>query len=258
MREPPRKKGEGFMRDIYVFSIIAGALAFGAGMLAFVPIAEVAEANIIDTTVITDLADQIAAVNANLDALPTWIKNFATTFSHTDVLNIYLPDAKYTTSEAWYANARTLNFCIAIVFEMFNVFITRSGFERTTLKMNPFNNIWIWGSIGVAMGLQMIAVYVPMSPADGVNNTIFDTMPLTGEEWGLILGVCIGSALIMEFSKWIIGRFIMDVWVIEKKPQDESKDIEGKEREDESTLEESVTEEAKQLSTTKADKGKDN
>ncbi|MHA1124262.1 MAG: cation-translocating P-type ATPase [Candidatus Heimdallarchaeota archaeon] len=219
MREPPRKKGEGFMRDIYVFSIMAGALAFGAGMLAFVPLAEIAEANMIDLVAVgDDPIQRYLAVQANLDALPEWIKSFGFTFTNANTLNIYASFANVTTAEAWYANARTLNFTIAIVFEMFNVFITRSGFERTTLKMNPFNNLWIWGSIILAMGLQMIAVYVPMSPEHGVNNTIFDTMPMTGMEWALVMAVCVGSALLMELFKFIVGRFIMHTWIIPKKP----------------------------------------
>ncbi|MHA1440574.1 MAG: cation-translocating P-type ATPase [Candidatus Heimdallarchaeota archaeon] len=218
MRDPPRKKGEGFMRDIYVFSIIAGGLAFGAGMLAFVPLAEIAEANMIDVVAITSNVDRFLAVQANLDALPAWIRDFGFTFTNANGLNIYMQGATVTTSEAWYANARTLNFTIAIVFEMFNVFITRSGFERTTLKMNPFNNLWIWGSIILAMGLQVIVVYVPMNPELGVNNTIFDTMPMTGMEWGLVLAVCVGSALLMELFKFLLGRFVMDTWVRTKKP----------------------------------------
>ena len=243
MREPPRKKGEGFMRDIYVFSIIAGALAFGAGMLAFVPLAEIAEANIIDIVTITDNADRFLAVQANLDALPQWIKDFGFTFTNANSLNIYMTGANVTTWEAWYANARTLNFTIAIVFEMFNVFITRSGFERTTLKMNPFNNAWIWGSIVLAMGLQVMVIYTPMQPEFGINNSIFDTMPMTGPEWGLVIAVCFGSALIMEFSKYLLGRFVMGTWVRTKKPAKDSEIVD----------EESINEETVEIQETAAD-----
>ncbi len=206
MREPPRKKNAGFMKDIYIFSIIAGILAFMAGMTAFVPIAYVAEANDIDLTVFTTPADQLAAVDANLAQLPEWVKNFALDFTNANGLNIYDPACNVESVDQWYAYARSLNFTTSIVFEMFNVFITRSGFERTTLRMNPFNNLWIIASIVVAMGLQMIAIYVPMSPAHGVHNTIFDSMPMIAAAWGLIMMICIVSAAVMELSKFLLGK----------------------------------------------------
>ncbi|MGC9780761.1 MAG: cation-translocating P-type ATPase [Candidatus Heimdallarchaeota archaeon] len=209
MREPPRKKDESFMKDIYIFSIIAGFLAFVAGMIVFVPIAYVAEAHtvgeIIDASGVI-ITDNLGAINAALAETPEWIKSFALTFTGAESLT-------ELNSEQWYSHAKTLNFTTAIVFEMFNVFITRSGFESSTFTMSPFNNKWIWGSIGLAMGLQMIAIYVPMNTFNGVNNTIFDSMPLTGPAWGLLLGICIIAACIMELAKFLIGKYILKEWV---------------------------------------------
>ncbi|HUT79994.1 MAG TPA: cation-translocating P-type ATPase [Candidatus Bathyarchaeia archaeon] len=213
MREPPRKKNAGFMKDIYIFSIIAGALAFAAGMIAFTPIANIAEANDINLLDYPALIDQIAAVDANLAQVPEWMKNFALDFTNANGLNSYVSGANVTSSDAWYAHARTLNFTISIVFEMLNVFITRSGFERTTFKMNPINNKWILASVAVAMGLQMIAVYVPMSPANGIHNTIFDTMPMNAAAWGMIMLICVVSASVMELSKFILGKYVLKEWI---------------------------------------------
>jgi magnesium-transporting ATPase (P-type) len=141
------------------------------------------------------------------------MKSFALTFTPEIVLTAL-------SSEAWYAHARTLNFTMSIVFEMFNVFITRSGFERSTFTMNPFNNPWLWGSIGLAMGLQMIAIYVPMQPTTpvapftvGVHNTIFDSMIMNGYAWLLIVGICVCAAALTEFLKFIVGKYIMGSWV---------------------------------------------
>ena len=226
MREPPRKKDEGFMKDIYIFSFIAGILAFASSMIVFVPLAYVGEAvavgEILDSEGMVIGAD-IAAMDTALAAVPDWMKSFSLAFTHEESLTS-------VTSEAWYAHARTQNFTMSIVFEMFNVFITRSGFERSTFNMNPFNNPWIWGSVGLAMGLQMIAIYVPMQPnptppapfVSDVTNTIFDSMPLHGYAWLLILGICIIAAFVMEGSKFLVGKFILKEWIGKEKKETES------------------------------------
>ncbi|MFW9924629.1 MAG: cation-translocating P-type ATPase, partial [Candidatus Thorarchaeota archaeon] len=181
MREPPRKKEEGFMKDIYMFAFIAGILAFASSMIVFVPLAELGEAVALGETYDSEghiISADLGAIQAALDQTPAWMKSFAIAFTGQS-------DLTTVSSEGWYAYARTLNFTMSIVFEMFNVFITRSGFERSTFTMNPFNNPWIWGSVGLAMSLQMIAIYVPMKPYTppaplvvGVNNTVFDSMPM--------------------------------------------------------------------------------
>jgi Ca2+-transporting ATPase len=215
MREPPRKKNEGFMADIYIFSLIAGLLAFGSSMIVFVPIAYVGEAVQVGETWDGDtlLSANITDINNALASVPEWMKRFSLIFTGQDSLT-------EISSRGWYAHARTLNFTMSIVFEMFNVFITRSGFERSTLRMNPFNNPWIWGSIGLAMGLQQIAIYVPMAPETpvapftyDVRNTIFDSMPMNGPAWGIIVGICIFAAGLMEFMKYIIGKYILGKWL---------------------------------------------
>ena len=216
MREPPRKKDEGFMKDIYIFSIIAGALAFASSMIVFVPLATVGEAVSVGEILNSEgaiIGADLGVINAELLNVPQWMKSFSLTFTHeTSFVNL--------SSEAWYAHARTLNFTMSIVFEMFNVFITRSGFERSTFTMNPINNPWIWGSIGLAMGLQMIAIYVPMQPLApvspftvGINNTIFDSMMMNGYAWLLIIGICIVAAGITELLKFVVGKFILKSWV---------------------------------------------
>ncbi|NHJ84600.1 MAG: cation-translocating P-type ATPase [Asgard group archaeon] len=214
MREPPRKKDEGFMKDIYIFSIIAGALAFAAGMIVFVPMANVAQANLVYNETL-DLATNIANIDQALAAVPDWMKSFSLVFSGETELNYMLPGG--VSGEVWYAHARAQNFTISILFEMFNVFITRSGFERSTFTMNPFNNKWLWASVALALGLQIMVVYTPMSPTDGVHNMVFDTMPLTAAAWGLLLGICIISASLMEFSKFILGKYILKEWVGRKR-----------------------------------------
>lgn len=193
MREPPRKKDEGFMKDIYIFSIIAGLLAFAASMIVFLPYAYMGE-----------------AVDAGtVSALPEWLISMTYNFASFGGGH----DPSSYTSDMWYAEGRTLNFTMSVVFEMFNVFITRSGFERTTLRMNPFNNKWIWMSVGLALSLQMIAIYVPMKPEFGINNTIFDSMPMGLYEWLAVLGICAIAALLMELAKFLVGKFIMKTWI---------------------------------------------
>lgn len=185
MRNPPRKKNESFMKDIYLFSIIAGLLAFAAGMSAFVP---------------------MASVSVYQEAASEGMKNLAFFLANVDSVNALTP-------AQWLASAQSSNFTISIVFEMFNVFITRSGFERSSFTINPFNNKWIWISIIVAMGLQMFTLYAPIgNTPGGVYNTVFNTMPLDGQEWGYIIGLCLVSACIMELSKFILGKYVLKKW----------------------------------------------
>ena len=68
-------------------------------------------------------------------------------------------------------------------------------------------------SVGLAVGLQMIAIYVPMRPADGINNTVFNSMPMGGFEWLIVIGICVVAALIMELSKFLIGKYILKEWI---------------------------------------------
>ncbi len=216
MREPPRKKDEGFMKDIYIFSLIAGALAFASSMIVFVPLAYVGEAVSVGEILNASgeiIGADLGIIDTELANVPQWMKSFALTFTHEESLSAL-------SSEAWYAHARTLNFTMSIVFEMFNVFITRSGFERSTFTMNPFNNPWLWGSIGLAMSLQMIAIYVPMQPTApvapftvGIHNTIFDSMIMNGYAWLLIVAICVGAAAITEFLKFIVGKYILKSWI---------------------------------------------
>jgi Ca2+-transporting ATPase len=209
MREPPRKKDKGFMQDIYIFSIIAGALAFASSMIVFVPLAYIGEANIIVNESLP-LVNKIAIVDAALASTPDWMKGFATVFTNENTLNFYKGGPSV---EVWYSHGQTLNFTMSIVYEMFNVFITRSGFERSTFTMSPVNNPWLWGSIGLAMSLQMLALYVPMAPEAGINNGIFNTMPMNGPAWGIIVGICIIAAMLTELAKFIAGKYIMKSWV---------------------------------------------
>ncbi len=208
MREPPRKKDKGFMKEIYIFAIIAGFLAFVAGMIVFVPIAYVGEAHLMGEVWVDGvlISQDFTVINTALAETPEWMKSFALTFTQAENLTHY-------NSELWYTHARTLNFTTAVIFEMFNAFITRSGFERSTFRMNPFNNLWIWASVILAMGLQVMVIYTPMNPEFGLNNTIFDTMPMTAASWGLLVGICLVSAALMELIKFIIGKFFMKSWV---------------------------------------------
>jgi len=223
MRDPPRKKDESFMKDIYIFSVMAGALAFAAGMIVFVPLAYIGEAHLAaehwsglpweSEYLFTDhvvLGQELAKYEG------TWIESIALALTNHTSLTEGASGFTNAGSAIWYANARTLNFTTAVTFEMFNVFITRSGFERTTLKMNPINNPWIWGSIGLAMGLQTMVIYTPMKPDFGVNNFVFDTEPMTGAAWGAIMGICLISALLMELYKFLVGKYVLKSWVSSK------------------------------------------
>ncbi|MDD4986209.1 MAG: cation transporting ATPase C-terminal domain-containing protein, partial [Dehalococcoidales bacterium] len=75
--------------------------------------------------------------------------------------------------------ARTLAFCTLVAFEWFMAFSARSD-EHTVFKLGVFRNRALVLSIGIAVALQIIVVYVPFM------QVAFSTAPLSLSQWGIV------------------------------------------------------------------------
>lgn len=76
--------------------------------------------------------------------------------------------------------ARAMAFCSIVVFEWLVAFNARSD-EHTIFKLGFLKNPWLFGAIIVGLLLQLSVIYVPFM------HRFFDTVPLKGFEWGIVL-----------------------------------------------------------------------
>jgi len=93
------------------------------------------------------------------------------------------------------AYARTMAFTTLMVFQLFNVFNARSE-ERSAFE-GLFTNLWLWASIGLAVVLQIVVVYVP------VLQQAFSTTTLTLSDWTLCTVVASSVLWLREITKLI-------------------------------------------------------
>ena len=94
------------------------------------------------------------------------------------------------------AHIQTLIFTTLAMASLFFVFACKS-IRHTLFSTKILNNLWLIGAVGVAFGLQLIAVYVPFF------QKILRTVPLTLEDWILVGVVGVVNILAIEFGKWI-------------------------------------------------------
>ncbi|HDP73711.1 MAG TPA: HAD family hydrolase [Candidatus Woesearchaeota archaeon] len=93
--------------------------------------------------------------------------------------------------------ARTLAFVGIIMFEMFHAFNAKS-LHTSIFNKNLFRNKHLFIAIGASIGLTVLAVY------NGFLQSVLGTVPLSGKEWAIIIGV---SSLVIVVSE-IIKKMI--------------------------------------------------
>ncbi len=71
--------------------------------------------------------------------------------------------------------ARTAGFTTLVFAQLFNCFNARS--ETTSAFRGLFRNRWLWGSVTLAVLLQVAVVQLP------AGNIAFGTAPLAADEW---------------------------------------------------------------------------
>lgn len=126
------------------------------------------------------------------------------------VFNYYLPDSVLPLQPDSHDKARTMAFCVLAFFQIWNVQNSRS-FDRslfinlpypggTTIdKVSPFRNPTLLAVMLLAIGLQISAVAIP------VMNNLLDTVPLTANEWLIVMGTTFSIIIIIELYKILVA-----------------------------------------------------
>jgi Ca2+-transporting ATPase len=100
----------------------------------------------------------------------------------------------WSRQDASLATARTIAFCIAAFSQMFFAFGCRN--ERLVFpQLGLFSNFAMLAAILGSMALQLATVLLPIA------EPIFDTVPLTPFQWGLVLALSLIPATVLELSK---------------------------------------------------------
>jgi len=100
-------------------------------------------------------------------------------------LDLYLPGGLIEGTRGL-ENARTAAFTVLVFAQLFNTFNARS--EAASAFRGLFANRWLWGAIGLSLGLQVAVVHVPFL------NAAFGTVPLSLEQW--LVCAAMGSAVL--------------------------------------------------------------
>jgi len=94
--------------------------------------------------------------------------------------------------------AETMAFATLSISELLRAFTARS--ERyPLLKIGVFSNKWMNWAVLASLVLVMAVIYVPFL------NPIFQTAPLSLDEWGLILPLLLVPSIVAELTKFIQG-----------------------------------------------------
>ena len=110
------------------------------------------------------------------------------TFAHP--CDVFKPEGK--------AKASTLSLSVLVVIEMFNALNALSE-DGSLLHMPPWVNPFLLVAIAFSIGVHCVILYVPWLAA------IFQIVPLSGPEWGLVIGLSAPVVLIDEVLK-MFGR----------------------------------------------------
>ncbi|WP_312179329.1 cation-translocating P-type ATPase [Arthrobacter sp.] len=104
--------------------------------------------------------------------------------------------AMFPDSAAASANfATTMAFTTFVFYQVFNLLNVRS--DRTLFSLQTFTNRTIWLALGAVVVLQFLVVQL------GVFEALFDTVPLTADQWLLCIGVAASIVVVSELSKAI-------------------------------------------------------
>jgi Ca2+-transporting ATPase len=96
-------------------------------------------------------------------------------------------------------HAVTLAFMTLALAQLLHVFNARST-GPVLWNRRFFQNPWVWGAIGLTVGLQLMAVYLPLL-SDALH-----TRPLTWDDWQVVLAVSAIPLAVGQARKSIWGR----------------------------------------------------
>ena len=96
-------------------------------------------------------------------------------------------------------HARTMVFTTMAMFQVFNAFNVRSR-TKSLFQMNFFGNPYLLGAVIVSVTLQILTSQLPFM------NRILDTVPLTFDDYLLIVPVSATILVVSEVIKWVWAR----------------------------------------------------
>ncbi|MHA1827989.1 MAG: cation-translocating P-type ATPase [Candidatus Heimdallarchaeaceae archaeon] len=183
MKRPPRGKKSSFVRDMYVFAVLAGIVALVA------------------STVIWIMG--YLHLGDNIQMFHDWATEQGLT-PGTEIYDEYIETAKV-------AYAQLLAFVTTLSFELWFVFIARNDNETSFLKSRPFKNKLLIGSVLLSWVLLLGVVYIPQfqlvftsfKPTEIQGTPVtFGYYALTGMDWLYILAFTVGLCVLVEIARY--------------------------------------------------------
>ncbi|XP_076958688.1 calcium-transporting ATPase 4, endoplasmic reticulum-type-like [Bidens hawaiensis] len=107
--------------------------------------------------------------------------------------------------------AMTLSLSVLVAIEMFNSLNALSE-DESLLTMPPWVNPWLLVAMSISFGLHFLILYVPFLAQ------VFGIVPLSVNEWMLVLAVALPVILIDEILKFV-GRLTMSGQSVSKAPK---------------------------------------
>lgn len=95
--------------------------------------------------------------------------------------------------------ATSMAFCTVVFFQLFNIFNCRS-FEKSLLSVGLFGNPSLIGSVILATGLQMAAIYLPFM------QKLFGVVGLTGSQLAICAGISFTVIPAVEIAKKLVHK----------------------------------------------------
>ncbi len=96
-------------------------------------------------------------------------------------------------------HARTMAFVTLSASELFRAYTARSEYY-SVFQIGLFSNKYMQMAVGLSIVLLGLVIYVPFL------NPVFNTFPLTWEEWGVILPLILLPSIAAEVMKWVMRR----------------------------------------------------
>ena len=96
--------------------------------------------------------------------------------------------------------AQTMAFTTLTLFQLFNVFNSRSDEESAFVGL--FRNRWIWGAVGLSLLLHVAVIYLPFL------QNAFSTTGLSLSDWVRCAAVASSILWLRELSKLIRRTFL--------------------------------------------------
>jgi len=95
-------------------------------------------------------------------------------------------------------HGRTMAFHVLVLYQLVDAVCVRS--DEVSAFVHPFDNVWLWASIGAALLLQAAVLYVPLLQQG------FGTAPLSVADWWTCLAVTASVLVAREAVKAYFRR----------------------------------------------------